>query len=99
MTFAGAGKVPPVGDSIDQIARVYHSRPAVLRPTGVLVGRHSEEATVDKSVADLNIAHFKKLLSTEADPARRQTIARLLAQEEAKLAGVVAPKKDCADKA
>ncbi len=40
---------------------------------------------MDKTVADLNIAHFKKLLAVEADPAKRQTIERLLAEEEAKL--------------
>jgi hypothetical protein len=41
---------------------------------------------MDKTVADLNIAHFKKLLVVETDPAKRQTIERLLAEEEAKLA-------------
>jgi hypothetical protein len=41
---------------------------------------------MDKTVADLNIAHFRKLLETETDPAKRETIQRLLAQEEAKLA-------------
>ena len=41
---------------------------------------------MDKTVADLNIEHYKKLLATETDPAKRQTIQRLLAEEEAKLA-------------
>ena len=41
---------------------------------------------MDRTVADLNIAHFRKLLATETDPAKRQTIERLLAEEEAKLA-------------
>ena len=41
---------------------------------------------MDRTVADLNIAHFSKLLATETDPAKRQTIERLLAEEEAKLA-------------
>ncbi len=41
---------------------------------------------MDNTVADLNIAHFRKLLETETDPAKRQTIERLLAAEEAKLA-------------
>ncbi len=49
---------------------------------------------MDKTVADLNIAHFRKLLSTEIDPAKRETIARLLAEEEAKLARIQTPKKD-----
>jgi hypothetical protein len=52
---------------------------------------------VDRTVADLNIAHFKKLLSTEVDPTKRQTIARLLAEEEAKLARAEAAKKDSSD--
>ena len=64
-----------------------------------MVTRHSEEATVDRTVADLNIAHFKKLLSTEVDPAKRQTLERLLAEEEAKLAHAEAAKKDSSDKA
>ncbi|MGA2996224.1 hypothetical protein [Bradyrhizobium sp.] len=54
---------------------------------------------MDRTVADLNIAHFKKLLSTEVDPAKRQTLERLLAEEEAKLAHAEAAKKDSSDKA
>ena len=42
-------------------------------------------ADVDRTVADLNIAHFKKLLSAEVDPVKRKTIERLLAEEEAKV--------------
>ena len=45
---------------------------------------------MDRTVVDLNIAHFKRLLATEIDPATRQTIERLLAEEEAKLARVLA---------
>lgn len=40
---------------------------------------------MDKSVADLNIAHFKKLLETETDANKRKTLMQLLAEEEAKL--------------
>jgi hypothetical protein len=36
-------------------------------------------------VFEENIAHFEKLLETEADPERRACIQRLLAEEEAKL--------------
>lgn len=53
---------------------------------------------MDKTVADLNIAHFRKLLSTEADPVKRQTIERLLADEEAKLAHAQALKEKAPDK-
>ena len=28
---------------------------------------------MDKTVADLNIAHFKRLLAAETDPVKRQT--------------------------
>jgi hypothetical protein len=41
---------------------------------------------MDKTVVDLNIEHYKKLLATETEPTKRQTIQRLLAEEEAKLA-------------
>ena len=41
---------------------------------------------MDRTVADLNIAHFKKLLETETDPVKRETLKRLLAEEESKLA-------------
>ena len=40
---------------------------------------------MDRSVVDFNIAHFKRLLKTETDPTKRQTIERLLAEEAAKL--------------
>lgn len=47
---------------------------------------------MDKTVADLNIEHYKKLLATETDPVKRKMIQRLLAEEEAKLALVQANK-------
>ena len=47
---------------------------------------------MDKTVADLNVAHFKRLLERETDPDKRQTIERLLAAEEAKLARALAGK-------
>jgi len=40
---------------------------------------------MDRTVAELNIEHFKRLLAVEMDPAKRQTIERLLAEEKAKL--------------
>ena len=53
---------------------------------------------MDRTVADLNIAHFRKLLAAEADPAKRNVIERLLAEEEAKLARTQAPKAESPDK-
>jgi hypothetical protein len=40
---------------------------------------------VDRSVAHLNIEHYKRLLAQETDAARRQLLLRLLAEEEAKI--------------
>ena len=52
------------------------------------------EILMDRTVARLNIEHFRKLLSQEKDEAKRQTILRLLAEEEAKLASLSnAPEK------
>jgi hypothetical protein len=41
---------------------------------------------MNRTVARLNIEHYRKLLAGEMDDAKRQTILRLLAEEEAKLA-------------
>ncbi len=41
---------------------------------------------MDKMVARLNIEHFRKQLAAEEDETRRQTLLRLLAEEEEKLA-------------
>lgn len=43
---------------------------------------------MDKAVARLNIEHYRKLLALETDEAKRQTLHRLLAEEEAKLAAL-----------
>ena len=42
----------------------------------------AEEILMYRTVARLNIEHFRKLLSQEKDEAKRQTILRLLAEEE-----------------
>ena len=47
---------------------------------------------MDRTVADLNIEHFRKLLASETDPVKRRTIERLLAEEEAKLGRALAEK-------
>jgi hypothetical protein len=39
-----------------------------------------------RMIIELNIKHYRQLLQTEANPSKRQTIAKLLAEEEAKLA-------------
>lgn len=48
--------------------------------------QHSGDAVVDRSVAHLNIEHYKRLLARETDEMRRQLLLRLLAEEEAKIA-------------
>ena len=40
---------------------------------------------MDRSIAQLNIEHFRHLLATETDETKRKMIAVLLAEEEAKL--------------
>ena len=54
---------------------------------------------MDRSVADLNIAHFKRLLAIESDPAKRQTLERLLAEEEAKLTRAAPTKQGSSNQA
>ncbi len=51
---------------------------------------------MDATIARLNIAHFKDLLKKEMDPQRRQTIAQLLGEEEAKLAQAIAREQTAA---
>lgn len=46
---------------------------------------------MDRTVAHLNIDHYRRLLEKETDEQRRQMLLRLLAEEEAKL-GDNAPK-------
>ena len=48
---------------------------------------------MDESIAQLNIEHYKKLLTSEIDTAKRETVARLLAAEEATLAKIVKERK------
>ena len=39
-----------------------------------------------RTIIELNIRHYRALLKTETDASKRETIARLLAEEEVKLA-------------
>ncbi|HVO92002.1 MAG TPA: hypothetical protein VMT22_04140 [Terriglobales bacterium] len=52
----------------------------------------TQGAPMDRSVARLNIEHFRRLLAKETDEQRRLMLQRLLAEEEAKLANS-APKE------
>jgi hypothetical protein len=46
---------------------------------------------MDRTVAHLNIEHYRKLLAQEMDETKRQTILRLLAEEEVELASLTNP--------
>ena len=46
---------------------------------------------MDATIARLNIAHFRRKLAEASDEPTRQTLLRLLAEEEAKLAAATAP--------
>jgi hypothetical protein len=54
---------------------------------------HTEQA-LDRFVAEANIAYLGKLLATERDEPRRQTILTLLAEEEVKLAALFARRNE-----
>ncbi len=40
-------------------------------------------------ISELNVQHFRALLKTETDPAKRATIKRLIAEQEPTFAGLV----------
>jgi len=48
---------------------------------------------MNKTVATFNIEHYKRLLASESDATKREAIARLLAEEEAKLAKIPEERK------
>ena len=56
--------------------------------------RQPEQYSMDETIAKLNIEHYEKLLASETDSTRRATIARLLAEEEAKLAKISKGQKE-----
>jgi hypothetical protein len=39
-----------------------------------------------RTIVELNIRHFREILETEKDPVKRETILRLLQEQEGKLA-------------
>lgn len=49
------------------------------------------EGAMDKTIAQLNIAHYRQKLTTEQNASKRQMLLRLLAEEEAKLAALNDP--------
>ncbi len=47
-----------------------------------------------RTIVELNIKHYRELLKTETDAAKRRTIAILLAEEEARLAKLAQQVRD-----
>jgi hypothetical protein len=47
-----------------------------------------------RTIVELNIRHFRDLLDTEKDPAKRKTIKQLLGEQERMLA-TLPTKKNC----
>jgi hypothetical protein len=47
-----------------------------------------------RTIIELNIKHYRDLLRSETNAARRETIVKLLAEEEAKLAKLLTEKSD-----
>jgi len=47
-----------------------------------------------ETIVRLNIEHYRKLLARETDETKRQTIMRLLAEEQAKLAALTRPPRE-----
>lgn len=48
---------------------------------------------MDRTVAHMNIEHYRRLLAVETDETRRQILQRLLAEEEAKITNPTPPAK------
>jgi hypothetical protein len=49
-------------------------------------------ASPARTLIELNIKHYRELLKTETDASKRRTVARLLAEQEATLAKLLAEK-------
>ena len=66
---------------------------ATARMWGILGGieRSNQVASVDRTIAQLNIEHYRRLLAKETDENRLLVLQRLLAEEEAKLRDLTPP--------
>jgi hypothetical protein len=53
---------------------------------------------MDRYIAKANIEHFRQKLAQERDAATRETLKRLLAEEEAKLVALESKSKESAPK-
>ena len=67
---------------------------AILTRPFVDVLESEDLVAVDRTVAQLNIDHFRRQLATETDDVKRQMILRLLAEEEEKVAAIKPVRKE-----
>ena len=58
---------------------------AVFWEAQISISALAGERLMDRHVARLNIEHYRKLIATEPDETKRQTLIRLQAEEELKL--------------
>ena len=62
----------------------------ISRPGLAILGARTRlvegECAMPRFIFEANIAHYKERLSQETDPIKKETLRRLLAEEEAKLA-------------
>jgi hypothetical protein len=51
-----------------------------------------------RMIIELNIRHYREILTNETDPPKRRTIEQLLAEEEAKLAKLCSKEENRGDR-
>jgi hypothetical protein len=75
--------------------RVKHERFAkngwVCEPDTAALDLQHNGGVMDRTISRLNIEHYRRKLATERDETTRQTLMRLLAEEQAKLAALDYP--------
>jgi hypothetical protein len=86
-------RLPLVGDPTRFGLRQWHSQLILLdydngRTHAPRGWRCEHENMWDKDIARLNVEHFRRLLATDINDAKRHTLLQLLAEEEAKLAAL-----------
>jgi hypothetical protein len=93
--LASTGDYDERGLQVAVLTALGRPRGFASAPSGA---RHSKDRTMsylahclDAFVAEANIESLGKLLVTETDEAKRQTMLRLLAEERAKLAALLHP--------
>ena len=60
----------------------------VCEPDVAVLDLQHNGGVMDRTISRLNIEHYRRKLATEQDETTRQTLMRLLAEEQAKLAAI-----------